>query len=89
MDKWVPYKIYYETRAQNLSDDLSRSGSDKVHTRTLGRLWKLPVSYYVNQSGNPDNVRGPTEVRIVQKLPEKIFQVVPICSLMIPEGSIC
>ena len=58
-------------RVQMLPYDLSRSGSNKAHTRTLVRLWKLPVSYYVNQSGDPDDAWGPTRVWIVQELSNK------------------
>ena len=45
--------------------------------------------YYVNQSGDPNDARGPTGARIVQELPEKNFVVGsrPICRPMIPKGS--
>ena len=34
---------------------------------------EVPVSYYMDQSGDPSDARGPTGVRIAQELPEKSF----------------
>ena len=70
LSKWVIQDIL-RNQGTEAARPPFRSASNIAHTRTLGRLWKLPVSYDVSQSGDPNDARGPTGVRIVQELPEK------------------